>query len=457
MNRTIILLFISMLSLPAISQRLACKQDTIHFYQADYRGKLTWQKSDNGIDWSPLSGVEKDTLMVIATEPAFYRTEIIDGLCKPYYSDPVQLIVNEMPSIKLQLIDSVCMNESPFVLDGGSPSGGSYWGNGVVDGKFIPALAGAGDHRIYYRYGDPESGCADTTYTLITVSSVANSANAGSDLTFVAADSVMLDANIPENGTGTWSIVSGTVGRFSDVHSSKSWFIKESGDLDFKLKWSITGTCNNSSDEVSINFFPLSKNPCPGAPTVTDADGNVYPTVQIGDQCWMAKNLNVGRYVPSTISLSDHSNLQNNGIIEKYCLHNNLDSCKLYGGLYDWDEAMGYTDVEGARGICPEGWHIPTYSDWNILDRLYVWGDAGRQVKVGGGSGFEGHLAGDRHSRGEFYSNGSSGFFWVSSTFASEDYVDGYIREIASCNELISTNHFNKKTGLSIRCIKDVN
>jgi uncharacterized protein (TIGR02145 family) len=455
MKRTITLLIASFLAISSFSQQSLCKRDTIHLYHTNYRGKLSWLVSDNGTDWSRLPGSQKDTLMIIATNPAYYRTEVIEGICRPYYSDVIHLIVNELPPVMLQLTDSVCLNETAFVLNGGSPSGGSYYGDGVLDGKFIPALAGIGRHTVFYRYSDPQTRCTDSTFALITVSPVANHALAGNDLTLIPADSVMLDGNIPENSTGTWTLITGSFGHFSDIHAPKAWFIKESTNLNFTLRWSISGKCGNSSDDINISFFPLSKNPCPNAPTVTDADGNVYPTIQIGDQCWMAKNLNVGRFVPSTVSSVEHSNLYNNGVIEKYCLHNSIDSCNLYGGLYDWDEAMGYSDIEGARGICPEGWHIPTYGDWNILDARYAWGQAGLQIKVGGNSGFEGYYAGDRHSQGEFYSNGSSGFFWVSGSFVFELYNDGYLREIAACNGLISTNHFNKKTGLSVRCIKN--
>jgi hypothetical protein len=62
-------------------------------------------------------------------------------------------------------------------------------------------------------------------------------------------------------------------------------------------------------------------NPCPGMPTVEDYDGNVYFTVQIGEQCWMAGNLNTTR---------DADGDQ----ITRYCYSNNPDYCELYGGLY---------------------------------------------------------------------------------------------------------------------------
>ncbi|MFA5814965.1 MAG: FISUMP domain-containing protein [Bacteroidales bacterium] len=455
MKRTIILLTASFITISAFSQQFACKQDTVHFYQTNYRGKLSWQKSENGTDWSQLPGSQSDTLMVVATSPAYYRTEVIEGLCKPYYSDIIHLIVNQLPTITLTLKDSVCLNETPFVLDGGVPSGGSYWGNGVIDGKFSPAFAGAGEHKVYYRYSDSQTGCADTAYAFITVSPVTNHAQAGNDLTFVPADSVLLDANIPENGIGTWTVINGSNGHFSDIHSPKAWFLKDSNNLDFTLRWSISGNCGNSSDDVAITFFPLSKNPCPNAPTVTDADGNVYPTIQIGDQCWMGKNLNVGRFVTSTVSNTVHSDLTNNNIIERYCFDNKVENCKLYGGLYDWNEAMNYSEVENTQGICPEGWHIPGNGDWANLNDFFKTFTAGELLKVGGSSGFEGYFAGDRHAMGEFYSMDASGFWWQSASYIYDNIDEGYLREIEACNGNLTRTHFPKKTGLSVRCIKN--
>jgi uncharacterized protein (TIGR02145 family) len=455
MKRTILLLTASFITISTFSQQFACKQDTIHFYQTNYRGKLAWQISDNGTDWSQLHGSQTDTLMVVATSPAYYRTEVIEGLCKPYYSDIIRLIVKELPIVTLQLKDSVCLNETPFILSGGVPAGGSYWGSGIIDGKFSPAFAGAGEHKIFYRYRDSLSGCTDTTHGFITVSSAPNHAQAGSDLKNVVVDSVHLDANVPENGIGTWSIIDGSHGQFSDIHSPKAWFIKNTDSLNFTLRWSISSFCGSSTDDVALSFFPLSKNPCPNAPTVTDADGNVYPTIQIGNQCWMAKNLNVGRYVPSTVSLTPQSNFSNNNIIEKYCYNNKVENCQLYGGLYDWDEAMGYTDGENAQGICPAGWHIPGNNDWVELNSFFPTFTAGEQLKGGKSSGFDGYFAGDRHAMGEFYSLDASGFWWQSSSYIYDNINDGFLREIEACNGNLTRTHFQKKTGLSARCIKN--
>jgi len=116
-----------------------------------------------------------------------------------------------------------------------------------------------------------------------------------------------------------------------------------------------------------------------GISQVADADGNTYNTTLIGDQCWMAENLNTGSMIDVTV----HSS--NNSTIERYCLLNVADSCDQYGGLYKWDEMMAYETDEGAQGICPVGWHIPTYDEWETLvTYLGGWNDASNKLREAG-------------------------------------------------------------------------
>ena len=118
--------------------------------------------------------------------------------------------------------------------------------------------------------------------------------------------------------------------------------------------------------------------PCPGLPTITDPrDSNVYNTVQIGSQCWMAENLNIGTRI------NGDQYQFNNSVIEKYCYDDLESNCDTYGGLYQWAEAVQY--LNGAtnstiwspvptgyvQGICPEGWHIPSIYEWRDL-RLFL-------------------------------------------------------------------------------------
>ncbi|MCB0805407.1 MAG: hypothetical protein KDC05_06375 [Bacteroidales bacterium] len=96
---------------------------------------------------------------------------------------------------------------------------------------------------------------------------------------------------------------------------------------------------------------------------LTDSrDGQSYSTVMIGFQCWMAENLNHGNLIPLGEDQSD------NDIIEKYCLDNLEANCEIFGASYQWSEIMNYTETEGIQGICPEGWHIPSDSEWCVLE-----------------------------------------------------------------------------------------
>jgi uncharacterized protein (TIGR02145 family) len=86
-----------------------------------------------------------------------------------------------------------------------------------------------------------------------------------------------------------------------------------------------------------------------------------YKWVKIGRQVWMAQNLNSGIQIDGTKIQSD------NGVAEKYC-YNDLElNCNTYGGLYQWDEMMQYSKMEGIQGVCPENWHIPSETEWNLL------------------------------------------------------------------------------------------
>jgi uncharacterized protein (TIGR02145 family) len=99
---------------------------------------------------------------------------------------------------------------------------------------------------------------------------------------------------------------------------------------------------------------------------VMDQDGNYYGTVIIGAQTWMAENLNTGVQILLQYNPSDNSS------IEKWCYDDNIMNCNIYGGLYNWSELMDYNpndeaEIGTTQGICPVGWHIPTYKEWSLM------------------------------------------------------------------------------------------
>ncbi len=124
--------------------------------------------------------------------------------------------------------------------------------------------------------------------------------------------------------------------------------------------------------DVTYEFNSNAGIPCPGIPSFTYG-GQTYPTVLIGNKCWMKENLNIGNRIDSINNSSD------NGIIEKFCYDDDTNNCLVYGGLYQWDELMEYDTIPGGQGICPTGWHLPTDDEWKILegtvDSLFPVGD----------------------------------------------------------------------------------
>lgn len=128
-----------------------------------------------------------------------------------------------------------------------------------------------------------------------------------------------------------------------------------------RFVWAYNGTCISGSSQLSATAA-LCGERCPGLPFI-EYGGKIYNTVQIGSQCWLKENLDIGIQVDGDVVQSD------NGHIEKYCFDDLPGNCDIYGGLYLYNEMMDYNQVAGSRGICPEGWHIPTDYEWCTLSQ----------------------------------------------------------------------------------------
>lgn len=193
---------------------------------------------------------------------------------------------------------------------------------------------------------------------------------------------------------------------------------------------------------------------CPGIPNVSYG-GKTYNTVLIGDQCWLRENLDIGTRINGSQNQTDNS------IIEKYCYDDDPANCDTYGGLYQWKEAMQYSTTEGARGICPPGWHIPTMGEIETLAITLV-GDGNALKAIGEGTGegagtnttgFSAFLAGDRSQFGDFENIGFDGLFWSSSEYDAQS-AGNFSLEYDSHWIFIGENDL-KDYGYCVRCIKD--
>jgi len=189
-------------------------------------------------------------------------------------------------------------------------------------------------------------------------------------------------------------------------------------------------------------------------------DGKSYNSVQIGNQCWMKENMNIGKRIKSSQKQAE------NEIIEKYCYDDLDDNCDVYGGLYQWNEAMQYAGSSKAQGICPPGWHVPADEEWAALV-TFLGGDvaAGKKTKEAGDthfilpnfgannqSGFTALPGGYSYSTGTYYFSKlhEVGYFWSST---AENETDVWIRTVGSANERMGRYLNYKTTGSSVRCL----
>lgn len=182
--------------------------------------------------------------------------------------------------------------------------------------------------------------------------------------------------------------------------------------------------------------------------------GKVYHEVKIGTQTWLEENLDVGTMIPGSASPG------NNETIEKHCYNDLPANCNIYGGLYQWSEAMAYNTTPGTKGICPEGWHIPTQENLQTLaltSNTYSNALKARGQGIGNGTGsnslgFSAKLAGTRNGDGVFEEIGVTANFWSS----TQEYISiANSMMLYYANSGIYFYQTNKSYSYSIRCIKD--
>jgi uncharacterized protein (TIGR02145 family)/prepilin-type N-terminal cleavage/methylation domain-containing protein len=210
--------------------------------------------------------------------------------------------------------------------------------------------------------------------------------------------------------------------------AGKAWYSGNGVDSDLNFTpsdGSVIDVVIDSSDYCIRGYHPQgTKNTIYNASTKESSSGacdRISPSYEAHDWKWAQANLNVGTMITGVTAQTDNS------IIEKYCYNNLEANCTTYGGLYQRMEAMQYVTTEGAQGICPTGYHIPTDAQWKTLemqlgmtqaqaDATGMRGtDQGTQLKSGGTSGLNMLLSGYRYTPCTFLNLGSGGYF-LSST-----------------------------------------
>ena len=211
-----------------------------------------------------------------------------------------------------------------------------------------------------------------------------------------------------------------------------------SSDSQGGLSSSVIEAQSSSSSLVpsSSSVLPSSGSGGGTSGTFTDGrDGQTYKTVEIGDQTWMAENLNYNA----------------SGSV---CYDNSASNCDTYGRLYNWSTALS---------ACPSGWHLPSDSEWDVLTD-FVGSNAGTKLKATSGwaaysgisnldtYGFSAIPGGYGRSDGSFNNVGALGYWW-SATELDASYA--WNRDISYYNEYVFRNDNDKSHLFSARCLRD--
>jgi uncharacterized protein (TIGR02145 family) len=197
------------------------------------------------------------------------------------------------------------------------------------------------------------------------------------------------------------------------------------------------------------------------AQPVKDIDGNVYPTISIDKQVWMAENLkttnlNDGTAIPLVTDDKKWSTLKTPG----YCWFNNdITNKDVYGALYNWFSV-------NTKKICPVGWHVPSITEWSkMISYLGDPGIAGDKLKEAGLEHWKGNFTatnssdftalpgGLRLNQGPFPTFGNSYAVWWSAT--EHDSACAWNRGMINSSSNVYKGFDNKGNGFSVRCLKD--
>ncbi|MEI7830052.1 MAG: FISUMP domain-containing protein [Prolixibacteraceae bacterium] len=220
------------------------------------------------------------------------------------------------------------------------------------------------------------------------------------------------------------------------------------------------GTSYGNEVSFTTSIAPIQFNTSKTYGSVTDADGNIYKTIQIGTQLWMAENLKTTKYrdglaIPLVIDNTAWAANTTPG----YCWYNNDATTykNIYGALYNW-----YT--VNTNKLCPTGWHVPTDSEWTVLI-TYMGGEnvSGGKLKETGTShwitpntgatneyGFSALPGGYRSNNSLFYFVGFQSMLWSSDESPT---LGSLIRHLDYQSNIVSRENYSKYLGLNVRCI----
>ena len=271
--------------------------------------------------------------------------------------------------------------------------------------------------------------------------------------------------NFEDNSIGgrsyEWTFDGGDPATSTEKNPKGILYTKE-GNFDVTLRITTDDGAATKTKKAFIVVKQLAGG-CEDLTSVTDIDGNTYSVVTIGSQCWMGENLKTSRFRDgSAIAEVTDDTEWKDQLTPAFCWYNNDNSNEAtYGKLYNWFA------IEDARGVCPEGWHVPSDAEFAVLTKYLGSADdvAGGRLKEEGtthweapnvlasnSSGFTGLPGGMRFQEGQFDHMGKNGLFWSS---RRESTSLAFYLTLTYNSAATYRTYIYKRSGFSCRCVKD--
>ena len=364
----------------------------------------------------------------------------------------------------------VCWSTStnPTVAD-------SKTNEGTGSGNFVSNMVGLEEGTPYYvrAYATNSVGTAYGNELTFTTNQVTGAVVTTTEVSSVTSTTAVAGGNVTDAGGGTliargvcWGTTTNPTiaGNKTTNGTSTGTFTSNLIELTDGTVYYYRAYATNSSGTTYGQEFQF-------ITPVTDFEGNMYKTVKIGTQVWMAENLKATKYNDGTdIPLITDNTEWSNATSAAYCWYNNDEGYfkPLYGALYNFYAASN-------TSLCPTGWHVPTDAEFGTLElhlgvpqaEIEIWGwrgtDQGKQLKNTAGwnvdengtntSGFAALPGGYRfYGEGTFFQQNALGYWWTSTPNSG---ISGRYRRLDGNNDAINRGNVENQAGKSIRCVKN--
>ena len=300
---------------------------------------------------------------------------------------------------------------------------------------------------------DKSSSSVKKSSSSVAKSSSSSSAKSSSSKTSVSSSSVKSSSSSVKSSN---SSSSNTTKSSSSSAKSSSSVVKSSSSAAKSSSSAASSSSRENTQSSSGKTSWMYLNSAISYGEMTDErDGQVYKTVKIGEQTWMAENLNYE-------------------VDGSHCYNDSVKYCSQYGRLYTWAASVGKSESScgqgntcslpsgNIRGLCPDGWLLPSKGDFEslilssggpksggyVLKSKTGWNGDGNGLDV---YGFTALPAGNRYANGSNYGNGGNANFWSTTEISLNE---SYYMNLGFINDSVSMKKNYKERELSIRCLK---